>query len=406
MSTEVRPERLEVPERREGRGPGAVSISSVAWGSAHGSCVELFTLTNSRGMSVKVSTYGGVVQSLWAPDRAGRLVNVVLGFPALDDYVRNFEGQLQPSPESPASTYFGALIGRCANRVAGARFSLGGQLYELAANEGAGSLHGGPGSYNTQIWSARPEIGTGFAALELSYTDPAGKNGFPGTVCNTVTYSLTNDNALRVTYHATTDVPTVVNLTNHTYFNLAGEGSGSALGQYLQINADTYQPTDEDLVPTGAFVPVAGTAFDFRALRPIGEHIERYDLPDGGGQPRPQLAIAQGYDHNWVLNGSGYRLVATAFDPGTGITLRTYTDQPGVQFYTGNFLAGNLTGTSGRRYRPGDGFTLETQHFPDSPHHIGQAGWPSVVLYPGEAFRSVTTYQFTAGEPGAGARSS
>jgi aldose 1-epimerase len=377
-----------------------LSITQAPWGAANGSPVDLFTLTNDNGMKVNITDYGGVVQSIWVPDGRGRLVNVALGFSNLDDYVNDFENQPWPLSGGSGDTYFGAIIGRYANRIANASFTLDGKTYTLPADNGPNTLHGGPDSYNTQVWAATPESGPGYVALKLQYTDPDGKNGFPGTVYNTLTYSLTDNDALMIHYEATSTADTVINLTNHTYFNLAGEGSGNVLDQYLQINASTYQPTDQYQIPTGAFVPVAGTAFDFTTMHPIGEHIEDTNLPDGGGQPYPQLQIAHGYDHNWVLNGSGYRLAATAFDPKTGITLWEFTDQPGVQFYTGNFLVGDLIGTSGHAYRQTDGFTLETQHFPDTPHHIGQAGWPSVVLSPGQTFDSTTAYQFGVEGPG------
>jgi aldose 1-epimerase len=376
---------------------GKLSITSTSWGTANGSSVELFTLSNSGGMQVNISNYGGVVQSIWVRDRTGHLVNVALGFPTLSGYVNDFQNQPWPLAGGSGDTYFGAIIGRYANRIANASFTLNGTTYSLPANNGPNTLHGGPLSYNTQVWAATPETGRGFVALKLTYTDPANYNGFPAAVANTVTYTLTNDNALKIDYLSTNLDPTlstVINLTNHTYFNLAGEGSGNVLGQYLQINADTYTPVNTNLIPTGVFAPVAGTAFDFRTMKPIGRDIERADLPDGGGQAYPQLVIAHGYDHNWVLNGSGYRLVAIAMNPANGVTLWTYTDQPGVQFYSGNFLVGDLQGTSGHTYRQTDGFTLETQHFPDSPHHIGQAGWPSVVLGPGQTFTSTTTYKF------------
>jgi len=371
-----------------------LSITKKPWGSAHGSDVDLYTLANDNKMEVKVSNYGGVVHSVWVPDRAGHLVNVTLGFPVLADYVDDFEGQPWPLPGGSGVTFFGAVIGRFANRIANASFTLNGRTCRLPANNGPNTLHGGPGSYHTQVWAATPEVEQDHVSLKLAHTDPDGKNGFPGTVECAVSYSLTNDNELVIDYQATTEAPTVVNFTNHTFFNLAGEGSGSVMGQYLQINAGTYQPTDDLQIPTGVFAPVAGTAFDFRAMRPIGEQIRRADLPDGGGQRLPQLSIAHGYDFNWVLDGSGYRLAAIAFDSGTGIALWVYTDEPGIQLYTGNFLVGDLQGTSGRSYRQTDGFTLETQHFPGSTDHIGEPGWPSVVLNPGEVFASRTTYRF------------
>jgi aldose 1-epimerase len=230
-------------------------------------------------------------------------------------------------------------------------------------------------------------------ALRLVYTDPSGKNGFPGAVTTEVTYALTQANSLRISYRATTTAPTVINYTNHTYFNLAGEGSGTIYDQKLAINSSTFQPTNNDQIPTG-FHPVAGTPFDFRAMKPIGRDIGDASAPEGN-----QLVVAHGYDHNWVLRGKGNRLAAVAQDPGDGIVLWTYTDQPGVQLYTGNFLVGDLVGTSGHAYRQGDAFTLETQHYPDTPHHMGAKNWPSVVLNPGAVFKSTTTYKFTTGRP-------
>jgi aldose 1-epimerase len=257
------------------------------------------------------------------------------------------------------------------------------------------------------VWSPTEVSGPGYVGLQLTKLFPQGEgclpslspgcNGFPANVMATVTYELTRNSALKIVYSAVNEsssLATVINLTNHTYFNLGGEGSGSVYHQQLAINADQYQPVDTNLIPTN-FASVAGTAYDFRTLKPIGQDIRRADLPDGGTQPFPQLVIAHGYDNNWVLNGSGYRLAAVAADRKTGITLSTFTDQPGVQFYSGNFLVGDLVGPSGHTYRQSDGFTLETQHYPDAPNHVGEAGWPSVVLNPGAAFNSTTAYQFS-----------
>ncbi len=303
-----------------------------------------------------------------------------------------------------ATPHFGAIIGRYANRIAGARFTLNGKDFPLGSgppcpatptpNNGPNLLHGGPGSYETQVWAATASTTSNAVSLILTYTDPDCKNGFPGTVQNTVTYTLTRNNALQIAYRATTDAPTVVNFTNHSYFNLAGEASGDIYSQKLAINSDTFQPTDANLIPTG-FASVAGTPFDFRAMKPIGRDINKASAPQGD-----QLTTAHGYDHNWVLNGSGNRLVAVAQDPGDGIVLWTYTTEPGVQVYTGNFLVGDLVGTSGHSYRQSDAFTLETQHYPDTPHHIGDPQWPSVVLNPGDVFDSTTTYKFTTAGPG------
>jgi aldose 1-epimerase len=376
---------------------GSLSISKQSWGAANGKPVDLYTLRNGRGMIVKITNYGGVVQSIWVPDRTGALKNVALGFPKLSDYVNDFQNQPWPAAGGSGQTYFGAIIGRYANRIANHSFTLNGTTYQLVGNNGpnnVNTLHGGPDSYNTQVWTATPEKLANAVALKLTYTDPSGKNGFPGTVTTQVTYTLSRDNALGIAYRATTTAPTVINYTNHTYFNLAGEGSGDVYAQKLAINSSTFQPTNSVQIPTG-FASVAGTPFDFRAMKPIGRDINKASAPQGN-----QLVVAHGYDHNWVLRGSGYRLGAVAQDPGDGIVLWTYTDQPGVQLYTGNFLVGDLVGTSGHAYRQGDAFTLETQHYPDTPHHIGQPGWPSVVLNPGQVFSSKTTYKFTTAGPG------
>jgi aldose 1-epimerase len=381
------------------RGGGGLSITSEDWpGMVPG--VKLFTLSNGNRMTVKITNYGGVVQSIWVPDRHGKVANVALGFSKLDDYVNDFTKQPWPAPGGSGNAYFGAIIGRYANRIADAEFSLNGTDYPLGSgppcpasptpNNGPNLLHGGPNSYNTQVWKAGTSSSSDEVSLTLTYTDPDCKNGFPGTVQNQVIYSLTKDSGLKIEYRAMTDKPTVVNFTNHSYFNLAGEGSGTVYDQLLQLNANTFTPVDQNLIPTGVFASVAGTPFDFRHLKPIGQDIRRADMPQGD-----QLTIAHGYDHNWVLNGSGFRLVSTAEDPVSGRVLKTYTTEPGVQFYTGNFLVGDLVGSSRRTYRQGDGFTLETQHYPDSPHHQNDPNWPSVVLNPGQVFTSTTEYAFS-----------
>ena len=401
-----------------GAGPGA-SISSRQWGTVAGHQVDLYTLSSGHHMTVKITNFGATIQSLWVPDRRGGTVNVALGFPRLSDYVKDFgqqhTGVAWPLPGGSGDTYFGATIGRYANRIADHSFTMqcsdcsnDGTIYTLPANNGTNTLHGGDLGWNTKVWSARPQTGRGFVALRLTLTSPDGNEGFPASVRTTVTYTVTDQNDLRIHYSTTNEEPTggkatVVNLTNHTYFNLAGEGSGAVSDQLLAINSDQYSPIDTAFIPTAPFrVPVAGTPFDFRFAKPIGRDITNLVMPDGtAGTPYgtngtfKQLAIAHGYDHNWVLNGSGYRLAAVAEDPGNGVTLWTYTDQPGVQFYSGNFLVGDLSGPSGHAYRQTAGFTLETQHFPDTPHHIGQQGWPSVVLGAGHTVTSTTTYQFT-----------
>jgi aldose 1-epimerase len=383
---------------------GCTTISKATWGTLtldqdpnKGKSVDIYTLRSGRGMTVKIGTFGGIVQSITVPDRARGSRNVALGFPANQKGLTQYETMFfNPPAGGSGNAYFGAIIGRYANRIANATFSLNGQTYTLPANNGPNTLHGGPDAYNAQIWNATvPRTPCGRVSLRLTYTDPNGKNGFPAEVANTVTYTLTNQNALKIDYNSKNNDPklaTVINLTNHSYFNLAGEGSGTVYGQLLQINANQFQPTNANLIPTG-FANVAGTPFDFRRAKPIGRDIRNARAPQGD-----QLVIAHGYDHNWVLNGgvtARQKLAAIAEDPTSGIRLWTYTTEPGVQMYSGNFLVGDWVGTSGRTYRQSDGFTLETQHFPDTPHHIGDPAWPSVVLNPGAVFTSRTTYRFT-----------
>jgi aldose 1-epimerase len=388
-----------MPNLLRGRGSGGLTISARSWGTVDGQSVDLYTLANGR-MTVNITNYGGVVQSIWVPDRHGHAANVALGFPTLAGYVTDFTN---PPSGGSGDTYFGAIVGRYANRIANHSFTLNSTTYDLPGNNGPNdinTMHGGPSAWNTKVWAATPEHGADFVALKLTYTDPDGYNGFPGTVQATVTYTLSHKDELKIQYGATTSKPTVINLTNHTYFNLAGEGSGDVYGQRLQINADRFTPVNDALIPMGQFASVAGTPFDFRQMTPIGRNIHRADMPEG-----QQLVIAHGFDHNWILDGSGMRLAAVAEDPASGRALKTYTTEPGVQFYSGNFLVGDLIGPSGRTYRQSDGFALETQHYPDAPHHIGQSGWPSVVLNPGQQFSSTTIYAFsTSGGGGHGHR--
>jgi aldose 1-epimerase len=423
-------------------GKGGLSITSTVWdaGTPPATCtppsgaVNLYTLKNGHRMTVTISNYGGIVQSIKVPDRAGKQVNVALGFPTLLDYYCDFtQGQNKtswPQPGGSGDTYFGPIIGRYANRIAGGTFKMScsncsnnGTTYTLDQNNGTNTLHGGFLGWNTRVWTPTTQMGSNFVALRLTANIPANEGctgvnppsctGFPAPITATVTYTLTQNNQLKIDYSATNNESaggeaTVINLTNHTYFNLAGEGSGSVLDQLLALNADQYTPINTSFIPEDPFfVPVAGTAFDFRKMKPIGQDITNLNLPDGvggtpygpfGGTPTTpfnQLVIAHGYDHNWVLNGSGNRLVSVAQDLKNGITLWTYTDQPGVQVYTGNFLVGDLSGLSGHTYRQTSAFTLETQHYPDTPNHIGEAGWPSVVLNAGDTFSSTTTYGFT-----------
>ncbi|MBO2457183.1 aldose epimerase family protein [Actinomadura violacea] len=362
------------PSRNGGTAP---SISKEPFGTlADGTKVDRYTLTNGHGVRVRILTYGGIVQTLETPDRHGREADIVLGFRTLKDYV-----------DKNGGPYFGALIGRYANRIAKGRFTLDGKTYQLAINNGPNSLHGGLKGFNTKVWKAQPIKHGGSVALRLDYTSADGEEHYPGTLKTTVTYTLGTDGRFRVDYHATTDKATVVNLTNHSYFNLAGEGTGDVYGQRLRINAARYTPTDTTQIPTGKIVPVKGTPFDFTRPHAIGERIRDDD---------PQLLIGQGYDHNFVLNQrrpGEMTEAARVTEPRSGRILEISTTQPGVQFYSGNFLDGTLVGTGGHAYRQGDGFALETQHFPDSPN---QPGFPSTVLRPGQAFDASTVYRFSA----------
>ncbi|WP_433185729.1 aldose epimerase family protein [Actinoallomurus sp. CA-150999] len=349
------------------------TISKDLFGTlSDGTKVWRYTLS-SNAISVKIITYGGIVQRVDAPDRHGHRTNVVLGFPKLDDYV----AKNNPGP------YFGALIGRYANRIAKGTFTLDGKTYHLPINNGQNSLHGGPKGFDTKVWTATPGTGKDSVSLRLDYTSPDGEMNYPGTLKASATYTLSGHN-LRIDYRATTDKATIVNLTNHSYFNLAGEGSGGIYDHRLMLNASRYTPVDSTLIPTGKLDPVAGTPMDFTKPTPIGARIRNNFQ---------QLAYGQGYDHNWVLGGSGFRLAAEVSEPTSGRVLKLYTDQPGIQFYSGNFLDGTLYGTSGRQYRQGDGFALETQHFPDSPNH---ANFPSAVLRPGQTYRTATVWSFSA----------
>jgi aldose 1-epimerase len=379
-----------------------------------------FTLTNAHCMQVRIITYGANVQSIRTADRRGHFTDVVLGFKTLADYVN----LVSPPPTSPnaGGPYFGETVGRYANRIGGASFKLNGTTYTLPVNNGPNTLHGGFVGWGNRVWqNPVAKVVKGATSLTMTLVAPNGdegsgllpgtKNyepncsiptakpttctGFPAQVTTRITYVLNNSGALSIHYSAHNDdakLATVLNLTNHSYFNLAGEAStpGSAYGQKVFINADSFTPTDANLIPTGAIVPVAGTPFDFTRFHAIGERIGDASAPQGN-----QLVLAHGYDHNWVLNLKPGQLgvAAAAFDPESGRTLVVLTDEPGVQFYTGNFLDGHLVGISGHTYRQGAGYTFETQHFPNSPN---QSTFPSTELAPGQTFNSTTVYVFGA----------
>ncbi|NKQ27246.1 aldose epimerase family protein [Streptomyces galbus] len=350
-----------------GRGP----VKELFGTLADGTKVHRWSLQNG-GTRLKVLSYGGIVQSLEIPDKHGRYANVSAGFAALEDYVAS-------------SPYFGALIGRYGNRIGKGRFTLDGTAYQLSVNDGENSLHGGAKGFDKRVWDVEPFTHGSDVGLHLYYTSVDGEMGYPGTLRTKVTYTLNRHGDWRIDYTATTDKATVVNLTNHTYWNLAGEGSGSIEDHELTIAASRFTPTDAGLIPTGELARVAGTPFDFRRAKPIGRDIRA---------GHEQQVLAKGYDHNWVLD-KGITAtpvhVATLRDPRSGRTLRIATDQPGLQFYSGNFLDGTLTGTSGRTYRQGDALCLETQHFPDSPN---RPSFPSTVLRPGQTYRTSTVHTF------------
>ena len=352
-------------------------ITSAPFGEVDGQTVDLYTLTNANGMEVKIMTYGGIVQSIRVPDRDGNMANVALGFATLDEYV---EG----------NPYFGTITGRYANRIARGTFTLDGERYRLALNNGENHLHGGEQGFDKFVWGATrlPDAEDG-VALRLSRTSPDGEENYPGTLVVDVTYTLTDNDELRIDYRATTDEPTIVNLTNHSYFNLAGEGSGSIYGHELQLNASNYTPVDETLIPTGEIAPVAGTPFDFTEAKAIGQ-----DIRDGENE---QIVIGRGYDHNFVLDrddpeDDSLILAARLTDPESGRRLEISTTEPGIQFYSGNFLDGTMVGPSGNVYRQGDGLALETQHFPDSPN---RPEFPSTELGPDDEYTSTTVYAFS-----------
>jgi aldose 1-epimerase len=377
--------------------PGKLSITKDSFGTFQGQPVDRYTLTNKH-VSVSIITYGGIIQQLWAPDKKKRLANVTLGFANLAGYTDGFADgyPTNPGASTPNPAYFGAIIGRYGNRIANGMFSLDGNTYRLDKNNGPNSLHGGYLGFDKQLWAATPLKTSKFVSLALTRTSVEGEGctpartpnctGYPGNLKVRVVYLLDKKNNLRMHYVATTDKPTVVNLTNHAYWNLAGEGTGTIYDHKLTLHASRYTPVDETLIPTGALDPVAGTPFDFRSAHAIGERIRNN---------HPQLVFGRGYDHNWVLDrAAGSRNMITAAklkDPSSGRVLTIKTREPGIQFYSGNFLDGTIYGTSGHSYRQGDGLALETQHYPDSPN---KPNFPSTRLDPGQTYNTTTIYAF------------
>jgi aldose 1-epimerase len=342
------------------------------WGKTNtGETAELYTLRNTQGAEATVTTYGACVVTLKMPDKTGKFDDIVLGFDNLDGYL-----------QTPPPPYFGATIGRYGNRIAGAEFKLNGKTYTLAKNNGANHLHGGNIGFDKVVWTGKADSG---ASVAMTYLSKDGEEGYPGDLTVTVTYTLTDNNELRIEYSATTDKDTVVNLTNHSYFNLAGQGQGDILGHVVMIDADRFTPVVKGLIPTGELRKVDGTPFDFRKPTPIGDRIDAQD---------PQIAFGAGYDHNFVLNrtGSSLQFAARVTEPKTGRVMEVLTTEPGLQLYTGNFLDGTLKGLGGKVYTRRSAFSMETQHFPDSPN---EPSFPSTTLKPGGRYHSETVYRFS-----------
>ncbi len=353
--------------------PGRVNVTQAPVGHApDGQVINLTTLRNQqKGIEIHVLDYGGIIQSLRTRDRQGQSADIVLGHDDAEGYFSN-------------STYFGAIIGRYGNRIAKGQFTLDGKTYALATNNGVNHLHGGNKGWDQAVWHSEPfQNGTGVGVI-LTHVSPDGDEGYPGTVKATVTYTLSDTGDLTVDYVATTDKPTVINLTQHSYFNLTGQPTQDILGHQLTIDADRYTPVDDGLIPTGELAPVEGTPFDFRTATAIGARIN---------DQNEQLTRGKGYDHNFVLNrqGDGLSLAAKVLEPTTGRTLEVWTTEPGLQFYSGNFLDGTVTGKGGVKYAHRTGFCLETQHFPDSPNH---ANFPSTVLRPDGQYHTTTVFKF------------
>ena len=353
--------------------PSAGAIAAAPFGSTtDGTPVQIYTLRNRNGVEARIMTYGGIVESLKVPDRNGRLGDVVLGYDNLAGYLTN-------------SPFFGALIGRYGNRIAKGQFTLDGQTYTLPTNNPPNSLHGGDKGFFARVWKAATLVSSNGPVLQLSYLSKDGEEGYPGNLSVTATYIITEDNALRLDFEATSDKDTICNLTHHSYFNLAGQGNGDILGSMLYLNANSFTPVDATLIPTGELRPVDGTPFDFRQPTAIGARINADDQ---------QINFGPGYDHNWVINKPAGQLglMARVSEPASGRVLEVFSTEPGLQFYSGNFLNGSITGKDGMVYRYRSAFCLEPQHYPDSPNH---PEFPSTELKPGETYHNTIIYKFS-----------
>lgn len=362
------------PAKQAAPKQAAPSLTEAPFGTlADGGKVTLYTLTNAAGAEVKIINYGAIVVSLKVLDRTGALRDVVLGYDDLAGYVAD-------------KSFIGTVVGRYGNRIAAGKFTVDGKTYQLDLNDGANHLHGGAHGIYKKLWQATPVKSKDGPAVKLTYVSPDGEGGYPGKVTLTLTYTLLRDNALRLEYRGTTDKPTILNPTDHSYFNLSGDPTQTILDEELTIDADKTTPVGPGLIPTGALADVAGTPFDFRKPTKIGARIDAKD---------EQLTLGKGYDHNWVLRGPAHRVrqIAELFDPRSGIAMQILTDQPGLQFYSGNFLDGKIHGKGGVAYQHRTALCLETQLFPDSPNH---PNFPSAVLRPGQQYRQTTVYRFSA----------
>lgn len=361
-------DKVDLPNPQEG-----LTIRSEVFGETPDGTAFLYTLTNKNGMEVSVSNYGGIITSIKVPDKNGVLADVVLGFDSLSGYM------------SSANPYFGGIIGRYGNRIAKGQFSIEGKQYVLVTNDNANHLHGGLKGFDKVIWKSEETSGGDSKGIILTYLSKDMEEGYPGNLQVKVFYLLNNQNELMIRYEANTDKPTVCNLTNHTYFNLAGEGNGDILGHEIRINADWMTPIDKSLIPTGGLMAVKGTPFDFKIFKPIGKNI---------GADHPQIKFGNGYDHNFVIGENGGKRVniASVIEPNSGRKMDVLSEEPGVQFYTGNFLDGTIAGKNGHKYGFRTGFCLETQHYPDSPN---QDKFPSTLLMPRESYKTSTIYRFS-----------